>query len=792
MPFNVSQSDIDKLNRRDNPPSTEPGFEQEETNSAFDFFDNSSDIFSQNNSGNTFGNNSNNTFGNTNNGGGMFSPTPFPGQTNVQKEEKKDYFDAGIEAAWDTSKTAWSLIKELPASIKLRSADDIGEFSTSLIKIGALMGVGGILVSIVGTITKISLLSFSGIPLQVALGGGLIACSGVSLIGYAALRLVNLSEKEDMYTVENSPDIPGSLADEIEQKSGSLFEHNIAEDLSGEYAWEDEQEDTDESGGFDFTFDETEEEKEEFTPSFNDLSDKPFDMDSALEKVPENQVLTRERLFDVFKSLLPLCTPGFADVTVIEEGTSEWTQIKASCMKAVAITLGIQIDEVDSSIELISASKTIFSYDIRMTRVTKIKKLEDFSREISNCMESYDDDLGKKIYPNVNVSIEADEFHIIISLGTSAIVSFGDVFRHKEYCDYMLNPKRKLPFIGGIDELGHVIFEDAKGVEAMMITGPQASGKSWYTISILMMLMLFNSPEELQFIVIDPKQSMFFNTLALMPHVAGLHTEESVLRIMGEIIDIEAPRRKKILNDWECEDIWELKKKGVKLPILYLVMDEYITIKNTLSAKDPELVKELDNKFQIILSELRFVGIRVLFVPHRAVDVVKKTNRIFIHFASAVMAQNDAIEEALGIRGWKRALTQKGDIAYKINSRQEALYVRGAVLTDSDENNRRFIKMAAQAFYKMGVELPDMSAMKFSCNRNEAEVRKKLLGDVNRIQYSKDNIFDGLDDMEISNIEDDLDLKVKLTKKEVEKVSKRFDDDFVDFETDWDSWGNNN
>ena len=90
MPFNVSQSDIDKLNRRDNPPSTEPGFEQEETNSAFDFFDNSSDIFSQNNSGNTFGNNSNNTFGNTNNGGGMFSPTPFPGQTNVQKEEKKD------------------------------------------------------------------------------------------------------------------------------------------------------------------------------------------------------------------------------------------------------------------------------------------------------------------------------------------------------------------------------------------------------------------------------------------------------------------------------------------------------------------------------------------------------------------------------------------------------------------------------------------------------------------------------------------------------------------------------
>ena len=783
MPFNVSQSDLDKMNKRDNPPSTEPGFEQEETNSAFDFFDSNS-----NGGSNSF---FSTPIGMNGQSGGTMFPTTFPGQTQQTQQEKPDYFDKGLEVALDTSKTAWELLKELPASMKLRSADDIGEYSTDLIKIGAVMGVGGIIVSIVGTITKIPMLSFTGLPIQVTLGGGLIACAGISLIGYSALRLVNLSEKEDLYTVEASPDVPNSLASQIEQKAGSFYENAMAQDLSGDYSWDNAGEEEAESGGFDFSLDDEEPEEEKvdtFTPSFNDLGDTPIDINKELEKVPENQVLTRERLFEVFRGMLPTVTPGFADSTIIEEGTSEWMQIKASCLKAVAIILGIQIDEVDPSIELKSASKTIFSYDIRMTRVTKIKKLEDFASEISNCMDSYDDDLGKRVYPNVDVTIESDEFHIIVSLGTSAIVSFGDIFRHKEYCDYMLNPKRKLPFIGGIDALGHVIFEDAKGIEAMMITGPQASGKSWYTISILMSLMLFNSPEELQFIIVDPKQSMFFNTLALMPHVAGLHDEKPILEIMDEIIEVEAPRRKKLLNDMKCEDIWELKKKGVKLPILYLVIDEYITVKNTLAGKDKELVGVFNNKFQIILSELRFVGIRVLFVPHRSVGIVDKTNRIFIHFAAAVKAQNDAVIEALGIRSWKRALTKSGDLAYKVNSRSEALYVRGAVLTASDASNRDFIRLAAQVFYKMGVELPDMSAMKFSCNRDEAAVRKELLGDVRRIQYSKDNVFDGLDDMELDM---DDDLGIKLTKKETESVSKRYDDDFVDFETDFDNWGKN-
>lgn len=174
--------------------------------------------------------------------------------------------------------------------------------------------------------------------------------------------------------------------------------------------------------------------------------------------------------------------------------------------------------------------------------------------------------------------------------------------------------------ITGINELGEVILDDAKNFDTILIAGKPRSGKSWYVLSILMALMLFNPPEWVQFLIIDPKKSNLFKTMSLMPHVFGLHDDSNILKVLDDVIEVEAPRRKDMLASERCDDIWALRDKGIMLPILYIVIDEYITVINNL---DKDQQKEFDTKFQVIISQLPSLGIRLLFVPHRATGIVK-------------------------------------------------------------------------------------------------------------------------------------------------------------------------
>ena len=86
-----------------------------------------------------------------------------------------------------------------------------------------------------------------------------------------------------------------------------------------------------------------------------------------------------------------------------------------------------------------------------------------------------------------------------------------------------------------------------------------------------------------------------------MPHVIGLHDDKHVLEIMDDIIENEGERRKKLLKNNECDDIWGLRRKGIQLPILYLVIDEVITVMGNLRAKDPKKEKEFNQKLKILI-----------------------------------------------------------------------------------------------------------------------------------------------------------------------------------------------
>lgn len=754
----VSSEDMQRVNDMRNHPDFEPGFDGSDDSFGGDFgmddgfgtggddlnslFGDASDDFGG--SSDSFGNSSS-SFGNTSGGfgsstggfgastGGFGSSTnsfgpssPFGQQTQQPQSDAMDkVFEAGAAAAQGLG----GILIELFKSIKLRNADDIGYLSRNMTIAGvAMAGISAFLI-LVGKIASFSVLSASGLMGQTLLCGGLMLGSGIFGLGTAALVLAKTGDRE-RGGIDNIPDIPSGDDNFTEE-----FEANIGDELDDMFDMDlDAMLDEENVDGDNSDDDWGDEDDEPFIPD-NDVATETYDPSTYLDNVQENSVINRQTLFNTFKPMFPKETPNFRDGHDIDTDSDEFNTLETICLKALANLANCQLEEVGSHLE--SARDNFSSYELMLKRVNKVKKTDELAREIENYMrENPDDDAV-----TASVAITGDFYKIVVSKGMNSIITFGDILQDQKCCEFFLNDKNKLPMVTGVDELGNVILEDAKNFDTMLIAGKPRSGKSWYVLSIIISLMLFNTPEDVQFCIIDPKESNLFKTISLLPHVCGLHNDEHILEILNDIIEVEAPRRKKLLSDNRCDDIWALRKKGIKLPILYVVIDEYITVVNNLDADGK---KDFNLKMQTLISQLPSQGIRLMFVPHRAMGIVDKTNRTMLQFTAAVRADSADVVDTLGIKKWDRALTRPGDIALKSSTMKNAAFVRGAALTTSDGDNTLFIEQAAKAFYKIGVEMPDMRAMRIAVNRDEEYVRSQLQGTGKVLQYSADEL-DNLD-----------------------------------------------
>lgn len=755
----VSSDDVDRIKSKRNPPEYESGFEPNSIdNDDVDFsdifgdtggFDSLDDTFgkSDDSFGSVFGGGgsfndgfgSDGGFGDSAFGGGAFGGGAFGGGAFGQQpkaEEKRDKLDDIMDASIDSMSSIGKIIVDIFKSTKTRNADDYAYYSRNIIITGLSMCGASVVLSILGGIGGIKVLKLFSLPWQVISGGMLLVGTGLSGMGFSAISILNTpTDSSDINKLSDISEMDNSDTTEI-------YEDNVDDIMSDLFG--DMEDDEDDFGSFggnstsnnndafkssfdDFSFEDIEEDKEP--------ENKVVNYEEKLENIGENRYLTREILFNTFKDFFPTNTPNFAEKTDIDVDSDTFSTLETMSLKALANVARCELEDLNSRLE--SATETYFSYELRLKRVRGVTKLDDIAREI----EAYFRESSTDTSVVATVDIEGDFYKIVVTKGEKAVITFGDVFRQKSVSDFFLDKKNRLPIITGVNQLGEIIAEDAKPFDTMLIAGKPRSGKSWYVLSILMSLMTFNSPEDVQFIIVDPKESTLFKTIGLMPHVAGVHNDSNILEIMRDIIDNEGARRKKLLSDNKCDDIWALWKKGIKLPILYLVIDEIITVKANLGK---DLDKEFDSLMKVIISQLPSQGIRLLFVPHRATGVVDKTSRTMLSFTAAVRANNDDVKDTLGVAKWTHSLVNQGDVAIKSNSSENPFYVRGASITTSDEENTELIISIAKAFYKMGVDLPDMTMLRACYNRDEEYIRKELSTGNMRVQYNSSNIFDDI------------------------------------------------
>lgn len=666
-----------------------------------------------------------------------------PSQQQQQQQKQPDAMDKMFDLAGAGGLAVVRVSGTAIKSVATRNYDDWGTYCKNLIVASIVTAGLGFVCILLSIATGAPIFDFTRLPVYFFLTAGLdavLAAGGI--VTCAALIAINA----DKYNLESGllSDLPPegdmdneSVENALECAFGAMGEDD--DDLDSLLGADDSGwgEETERENFFD-NFGNDPEPEPEPEPAPQDTSFAFNDKISSMGRVP---MLTREFLFNTFKPLLPQNTADFDKRTVIEEDSEDFVALEALCLKALAAAMG-ESDFTNVPSRLESAVETMYTYEFRLKRVPKLKKLEDISREIAAYMKSSVSDSDISCVTD----IEGDFYVSTVTKGVSAVITFGDVFKRKDVCDFYLNTKNLLPICVGIKMTGEPVLADAKLFDTMLIAGRPRSGKSWYVLSFIFSLTAFNPPEDVQILIIDPKKSNLMNTLHLLPHVCGVVDDSNILDVLDGVIEGEGERRKKLLADNHCDKLFDLWELGIKVPVLYIVIDEYMSVMAHLNNGADSEFKE---KIKVIISQLPSLGIRLIIVPHRSKGVVDVTARTNISFSAAVRAETQVIKETLDIQKWDTPLLNQGDTAVKMQGMGDPIMVSGLALTTSDMENAKFIENMARMYYQMGVDIPDMRSIGPGYTRNDDEILQEL-----RAKTETRHVQQDMDSMLSSMLED--------------------------------------
>lgn len=717
---NVNSEDIEnaKINResKTNPPDFAPG---QEADFGDDFFSDSGDSFGGSDS---FGDSFGGDFGGSSFGGDSFGGSSFGGgfggssQQSTQKSTEDKIFDMVCTAG----KGSWSFLTALTSSFSDLDARFWSQY-------GGKCTVVGIISSVVGFI---SMLLGAGVDILVA---G-IFCTGIGVIVL-------------MWNVEKANSLPPIEPENVEQEPE--IDDPYSDDPYGDDSYSDDPYGFEGTEGFnkgegfddeDF-FNEDESEKEDiFTDDIignkEKINNEPMDTEEALDNLEEvpHGMYTRQYLYEAFTRVLPNMESNYATAKEYDSSSDTFLAFE-SILQESAKALGENEEELPTLLEL---SETLFTIKLVSTRIKK--DATKLANEIAN-IYAYSDGREK---PGVyaNAIVVGNKIIITLFTGESAMISLKDMMDNAK--DFFLDTKNIIPVCMGIDELGTPITVDLKNIESMLVTGMPRSGKSWFVQAILTQMCAFSSPKDLVFYICDPKEGISDFKSFCLPHVKKFVSgDNNIVNVLRDVVKKEAPRRKALLGDANCVNIWDFKDiyPDVHLPIIYVIIDEVVTLAERMD-------KDTKNEFQGLLleliSQLPALGIRLFMIPHVVKnDILKKTITDLIPCRISVRGDESHIETSVGVKGFKYKLTNKGDMAVKITAiSPKAMFIHAPALTKSNpENNKLFDYLRRVWKVLEPDEVKNSVAYSFEKEQEMSKVEKDILSK----ELDDTDIFDDID-----------------------------------------------
>ena len=300
---------------------------------------------------------------------------------------------------------------------------------------------------------------------------------------------------------------------------------------------------------------------------------------------------------------------------------------------------------------------------------------------------SYDKDMSMNLATRSGVRIEApipgkNAFGVEVENAKASMVGFRELVESPEFKNF----KTPLPVAIGKNISGETIIKDLGKMVHLLVAGSTGSGKSVFLHSLIMSLMYKLSPDELRFIMIDPKR-VEFNRYNRMPHLmlpeVVTECSKAINALNWAVKEME--RRYDLLMKNDCQKLeqynnCEAVKNGEekKLPYLVIVVDELAELMGVAA-------KEAESKIQRITQLGRASGIHMVIATQRpSVDVVTgviKNNlptRVAFSLTSAVDSQT------IINQGGAEKLLGQGDMLLMAQDSNQIVRLQAAYVSDDE------------------------------------------------------------------------------------------------------------
>jgi DNA segregation ATPase FtsK/SpoIIIE, S-DNA-T family len=491
---------------------------------------------------------------------------------------------------------------------------------------------GGVIGTILGNL----------IPGFAGFWGGLIILFAILTVAFMLIFNISIRQLID------APQTVSEWLGQIKHFGGSDEEEDWDEDEEEEEEeWEEEEEEDEEDEGL--IIDDTDEMEE------LEVEEAETEEKFSKRKVKEKKKKKRLKKY----AGIPL---QLMDLSTSRASSGDVERNKEMIQKTFE-HFGINVEMGDTA-----TGPTVTQYTLRPARGIKLSRILGLQNDLALALAAHPIRIEAPIPGKSLVGIEVPNQKI-------ATVTLRDLLESKSF------KRRKTPTTVplGKDVSGKTWIAPVEKMPHMLIAGATGSGKSVCLNTLIVSLMYQNSPEDLRFILVDPKR-VELNVYEGVPHLLVppiTKVEDTVNALKWAVREME--RRLDLLAKFKARDINSYNEKAEeRLPKIVIAIDELADLMSNSG-------REVEAAIVRIAQMARAVGIHLILATQRpSVDVITgliKAN-IPTRLAFAVASQTDT-RTILDCAGADKLLG-RGDMLYTSAETSKPKRLQGAFLSEEE------------------------------------------------------------------------------------------------------------
>ena len=385
----------------------------------------------------------------------------------------------------------------------------------------------------------------------------------------------------------------------------------------------------------------------------------------------------------------------------------------ANIIKRTLHNFGI-IVEMDE----ISIGPSVTRYALKPAEGVKLSKIVTLQNDLSLALAAYPLRIEAPIPGKALVGIE-------IPNSTKTTVGLATLFTSKKFQD----SEFPLTIALGKDISGNAHFNNLAKAPHMLIAGSTGSGKSVTIHTIITSLLFRNAPNDLRFIMIDPKRvelTLYKNVPHLLTQVIT-DPKKAILALKWAIKEME--RRYEILEENSVRDVQSYHKNIVEpakkklekekntdtsglpdtMPYIVIIIDELADIMQTYP-------RELESAIVRLAQMSRAVGIHLIISTQRpSVNVITGLIKANIPSRIALQVASQVDSRTILDTSGAEKLLGAGDMLYISGEMSKPRRIQAAYISETEVKN--VVKFLKNAYAD---EIPDEIDISIAGQENDS------------------------------------------------------------------------